>query len=178
MVLEHLSSNWLQPEVGLVAAGVFDPRFPPVLATSTQPETGKWVHAECNAVNLFRRKYGMPTSKSLVVVTLSPCVIARSTSRCGVPCAQLLNEAALRRLHVGIVDCLQFPRGVADYGQFGLSVTLSKDPACRAVCDAIMEIFKAQGDRVNTDIRRVKAEAGIHIFKPLTTGGAVAANCA
>jgi pyrimidine deaminase RibD-like protein len=164
-VIDHLAKCWMNPNVGIVGAGIFEPSHPPVLATSKKVGEGKWLHAEVNALKEYQSQYGLPKSNTIIVVTLSPCIRRISKSRIGCSCTNLLQQSLIRRVHVGAIDQNQGINDVLEYEKYGLDVTLSQDAQCQIICENLKNIFRIYGDRINCDLLAIKKEVNDCIFQ-------------
>ena len=85
---------------GLVAASVVsgDRRV-----DATSYFDGKWVHAERNALNQFKKRYGSVPDDAVIVTTLSPCV-EDMPDRQGISCNELINKTPVRAVYCGYRD--------------------------------------------------------------------------
>ena len=164
LVIQHLADHWMDPEVGIVAAGIFDPKYPPVIATSELRGEGKWIHAERNALEQFESQYGEPGPETIVVITLSPCIKPMPKSRVSSSCTELLLKRGLKRVHAGVIDSLQVNEGIQDYKNLGLDITIPEHNSCKSVCENLPSIFQTYGDRVNHDLNNIKKEITDSVF--------------
>jgi predicted chitinase/pyrimidine deaminase RibD-like protein/GNAT superfamily N-acetyltransferase len=89
---------------GMVGACVSD-KGHKVFATTTQLGK-KWQHAERNAIDLYRRKYGELSKNCVVITTLSPCD-SDMDDRYGSNCTDIISEANIKRVYCGYVDPTQ-----------------------------------------------------------------------
>jgi pyrimidine deaminase RibD-like protein len=160
IVINYLLENWLETSVGLVAAGIFDPEKEPVIATSVSPESGMWLHAERNAMNIFERQYGTsPGPNTIIATTLSPCTI-ELRSRIGASCTDLLEKNDLHRVHSGVLDSLQ-PESIEIYRRLNIKFTITSDPYCSVVCKNLLRIFEEYGNRVNYELPIIKRRINV-----------------
>jgi pyrimidine deaminase RibD-like protein len=166
LVIRHLIDHWMDPLVGIVACGIFDPAHCPVIATSERVEEGKWLHAERNALQQFQSNYGNPGPETIVVVTLSPCIIPMLTSRAGSSCTELLRNCGLILVHAGVIDPVHVRGGIPEYKEHGIHLTTPDDEYCKTICNGLLNIFQVYGDRVNRDLLVVKKEIKYNIFEP------------
>jgi pyrimidine deaminase RibD-like protein len=152
-VIELLSREWMSKSVGLVCAGIFDGDNE-MIAPSISPETGKWIHAERNALNKFIQQFGTPSSSAVVVTTLSPCVVELK-SRIGDSCTELLEITGLHTVHAGVLDSLQ-KDSLAIYRARSIEFSLTNDPLCKRVCERLLGMFETYGTRVNFELPLIK----------------------
>lgn len=162
-----LRDTWENPEVGIVAAAIVDPRFEPVFGVSLRTPSRRWLHAERNVLQEFENRYGVPGQNALMITTLSPCTKVNSLSRAGKPCAQLLMEKRFRRVHTGCIDLCAAPRGDMDYRPYGFELSLTDHPVCKRICDILCGLFSCYGQRINSDIERIKADTRDSVFAAL-----------
>ena len=165
IVINFLKENWEDPKSGIVAAGIFDPLYPPVLATSYQIQEGKWIHAERHALQLFLKKHERPGPDTVVIVTLSPCLKMLSDSRIGNSCTDLLCKHKLHHVYAGAMDSAQNSFSYKEYKKYGLDLTLSIDKYCKRVCEGLLKIFQEYGSKVNIDLPTIKNKIGYRIFE-------------
>jgi pyrimidine deaminase RibD-like protein len=163
-VIQHLADCWMDPRVGIVASGIFDPGHPPMITTSERAGEGIWLHAERNALLQFESKYGEPGPDTIVVVTLSPCIKPMSKSRAGPSCTELLVERGLTKVHAGIIDPVHVSDGIQEYKKHGIHLTIPEDKYCKTICQRLLSIFQFYGNRVNYDLLTIKEEIGYCIF--------------
>ena len=167
-VIYYLAQSWMNPEVGLVASGIFHSTYLPSIATSEQRAVGKWLHAERNAIQRFEEMYGnnIIGPNSIVVVTLTPCVL-KSDSREGSSCLDLFRDKGIKQVHAGVLDSSHTGMNIKDYQSLGINLTLTEDKRCRIVCQKLLQIFEKYGQRVNSDIQGVKQEVDYHFFEEM-----------
>jgi pyrimidine deaminase RibD-like protein len=158
--IAFLRSVWLDPLTGLVAAGIFDSQGRSAIAASQYGGCGRWRHAENLALERFLSAYGAPSADAVAVVTLAPCTHPVSQSRLGPPCAVLLGQNHIQRIHAGAIDKASYPQTEADYSSIGIRFTLADDQVLRLVCEQLAGIFAKYGRRVNEDIASIKREIG------------------
>lgn len=126
-----------------VVAGIFDPAAGVFsIATSRRSDSGPgygvWYHAEHEAL-LAARKAGSNLRDSVLVTSLSPCVIPSNHRAHEVSCSQILAEAGVSRIHVGWIDLLQ--SNVLGYADLGLRVSLTTDQHLQNVCRNLYGYF-------------------------------------
>jgi len=143
--VEYLKANWYEPRTGIVAACLFDrERDISVFATSSfVKDQNRWRHAEFNAMREFKDKFGHPSSNSVMIVTLSPCIQKTSSSRLGSPCAQVLIDNGIYRIHFGNLDTKQGE--MKTYEDLGFRATQSNQSELVVACDNIAGLFKEYG---------------------------------
>jgi pyrimidine deaminase RibD-like protein len=165
LVVQHLRERWLDPNVGIVAAGIFDPAREPVLATSLDTGAGRWLHAERNALSQYSRQYGEPGRGAIVVCTLSPCVRILAASRVGESCSRLLVEHGMLRVHVGTIDEYQLVDCAGYYEDAGIKITLAEDVNLRATCENLKSMFGKYDQYINSGLPGIKKEIGFSLFR-------------
>jgi len=164
-VIQYLEYYWMNSNVGIVGAGIFDSCHSPILATSIQNQEGKWLHAEFNALQKYHSKYGLPPRDAVIVVTLSPCIKACSKSRVGNSCTSYLQRYQLTRVHTGTLDQLQGINSISEYRKYGIDLTISQDRNCQIICQDLNNLFREYGDRISYDLSAIKEELYHNIFQ-------------
>ena len=166
-VITHLRDCWMHPDVGIVSAAIMDPSHRLVFGVSTRTTSGSWIHAERNALINFKLAFGRPSPDSLVLTTLSPCTKVCSLSRSGPPCAQLLADNGLSKVHAGCIDVYAAPRGIEYYKEMDIELSVTEDPVCKTISEDLYNLFVRFGNCVNSDLERIKMEIGSALFSPL-----------
>jgi pyrimidine deaminase RibD-like protein len=156
--LTTLADRWWEPQVGLVAAALLLPEGASYAATSYMAATGRYYHAEHQAVETAKANGSRTLSNAAMAVTLSPCTKGMATSRIGPPCVQLLKNSGIFRVHTGVVDPLFSNEG--EYANVGIKLTVTQNPRLVRACSSLLAVFTQFGRRVNTDIVGVKRELG------------------
>lgn len=90
---------------GLVAACIIDPDNNMVESVSRHVGE-KWSHAEREAMNIYKDKYGAIPKGSIIVTTLSPCN-ERMDDRYSESCTDLINNSTVRKVYCGYKDPTQ-----------------------------------------------------------------------
>jgi pyrimidine deaminase RibD-like protein len=126
----------------IVVAGVYDPQTANYFigyARNVNTETGygKWNHAEYEAM-MFALENGVDLTRAIVVTSLGPCLID-STSRAHKSCSEILVEAGVKSVHIGVLDNRQ--ADVALYRKMGLQTTVSQDQLLSKVCADLNDYF-------------------------------------
>lgn len=160
IVIRFLEDHWWDPEVGIVAAGIFHPPHRPVLATSRRAGKAKWLHAEQRAISKFEKEYASVDSSTLMVTTLSPCIKDMSESRVGPSCSKVLLDSGLTLVYSGVLDTSHVSDGIQEYRELGIHITITEDFYCKSVCQNLLGIFGTYGNRVNRDLIKIKKEIG------------------
>lgn len=137
--LKHLFANWNDPNVSVVAAAIVD-GDKTVYATNTLLPNGKRKHAERNAIEIFKERYGQPSENAVAIVTLSPCFMDSSV-REGESCASMLQKEGIKHLYVGAMDKLQ--RGkLSHYTDGGIDVQVCKNRHLAQCCYMLEDLFE------------------------------------
>lgn len=138
--IEHLEKHWFDKGVGIVAATIVDCDVT-VSATSTfDPVSGRWFHAEYNALMAYASEYAaLPTPRAVMGVTLSPCFLP-STTRFGESCAHHLEETFLHRFVYGYLDEKQTPVAKI-YQSRGLEAFYTPNQRQRRICEELYQLF-------------------------------------
>lgn len=138
--VNYLRNHWADKNVGIVAATIQD-GDDSISATSRYlSEKGKWLHAESAALMEFKMKFNRePDPSSLVVVTLSPCVL-KSNSRYGMSCSEQLLDSGLTRVGFGCLDVKQ-AKDIHDYQRMGFDVELISDKNLQQTSENLFELF-------------------------------------
>lgn len=162
--LDYLKINWFDPHSGFVASILID-KEKSVIATNTFVTGDRLRHAEFNAVTLYEKKYGPVSSKALLVVTLSPCIVY-SGYREGPSCSQFLLDKEITRVHVGLNHEKQ--GGLDAYSSMGINLSVTKDQRINRVSKSLLELYVANKNLVANDLDhwlRAKEKVGLEIFQ-------------
>jgi pyrimidine deaminase RibD-like protein len=159
--IQFLKDHWLDHGVGIVAACIADGEKI-VFATSIQ-KGDFWYHAERNAYDSFKLKFGEPGKNASFISTLSPC-IGDLKHRKEESCANLISNLGIKKIHFGVLDT-HHTISVDAYKQFGFQPSLTKDDNLHAICTRLMNLFTQYDSRINQDLIGIKKEIGSAIFK-------------
>lgn len=158
--LRHLYTHWYEENVGIVSCCLADGSNK-AFATSTR-DGKNWKHAERNAYEKFQTLYGQPSSNSIFVVTLSPC-LKNLKYREQSSCSELMKKIGIARTHFGVLDTMHVSC-LEDYKNYGLQASVTKDASLASMCKNLMAIFSDYDSRINTDLLGIKEELGSNFF--------------
>lgn len=164
LALEHLRNNWLNENVGFVSC-VIEDHGQLVVATNTFIEPERLVHAERNAISIFEKKYGALSSESIVIVTLSPCVVF-SKSRVGESCSSLLLQKGVKTIHFGLLHSKQGP--INNYEGLGFTASETTNEETKKVCKKLLSLFEKYVTQLRigtTSWQQLKEAVGYSIFE-------------
>lgn len=166
--IDYLKKSWNNPDVGIVGACLVDSiKDVSVFATSTFVEQeNKWHHAEFNALQKFRDRFGSPNISSMMIVTLSPCIRETSVSRLGKSCVNVLQDNNISRIYFGALDIKQGE--FETYETLGFLVSQSSSKKLLTVCNNLAGLFTSYSQRRGGDINpwpHIKKEIGYSVFQ-------------
>jgi len=126
----------------VVVAGIYDLETNQLYAASSREvpstsEYGMWNHAEFEAMKLAFEN-GVDPSKSIVITSLSPCVV-ESNRRPHDACASMLLEAGFSKIHTGHIDIRQAT--LEEYREMGLNITVTENHQLARICVALDRFF-------------------------------------
>lgn len=127
---------------GLVAAAVIDGDR---RVDATSSFNGKWVHAERNALNKFKKQYGDLSNAAVIVTTLSPCV-EDMPDRQGISCSELIAQTPVRRVYCGYRD----PEHEELHNDIDLSFTTNG--AIERMCQSFADTFQKENIKEDTEV--------------------------
>ena len=162
--LDYLKINWLDPYSGFVASVLID-KGKSITSTNTFITGDRIKHAEFNAVILYEKKYGPVSSKALLVVTLSPCIVY-SGYREGPSCSQFLLDKGITRVHVGLNHEKQ--GGLDAYSSMGINLSVTADQRIKRVSKSLLELYVTNKNLVANNLNhwlRAKEKVGLEIFQ-------------
>lgn len=134
---------------GVVGAAVVDGDR--CVVSPSKELDGKFLHAERNALESFRDKYGEISSDAVVVTTLSPCK-HDDEHRVGESCTDMLLDAGITEVYTGYIDPWQL--SMEEYASCGMNVTETDDAVLFGACEALFEYFPLTmhaGEEVSID---------------------------
>ena len=155
-----------QEERSVVVAGIYDLERNQLYVASSRevPSTsdyGMWNHAEFEAMKLALED-GVDPSKSIVITSLSPCVVG-SNRRPHDACANMLLDAGFENVHTGHVDIRQAT--LEEYKEMGLNITVTGNEQLSQICVGLDRFFDP--DRANRKKGESKQEYIDEILKDL-----------
>lgn len=162
--LKYLYEHWYEENVGIVSCCLAD-KNNKAFATSTR-DGKNWKHAERNAYEKYQTLYGQPTSDSVFVVTLSPC-LKNLKYRGQSSCSELMKKIGVARTHFGVLDTMH-ASSLADYKNYGIDASVTKNASLASMCENLMAIFSDYDSRINTDLLGIKKELGSNFFSKIT----------
>lgn len=173
--LKHLEKNWhnTEPTTGIVACCLKDEdggEELEVYATSTKviTEVGvvNWRHAERNAYDAFKVKYGKdPSEHAVFVTTLSPC--SKNLKHRGEgSCSELIESLHVRQVHSGVLDTMHM-LSTEGYSSYGFFATVTQDPNLAEMCQRLIAMFPKYDARINSELFAIKKELGDSFFEPI-----------
>ena len=165
LVLDYLKTNWLNPNTGIVAAGIFLSKTKYVLATSTLQKQGVWNHAEYNAFKRYEKVISNDYSNSTLVITLSPCLFKNQKSRNGISCSELILKRNFKSIFVGFIDEKQAPQGYTDYQKIDLEFEISHHEKNTRLCKDLYSLFDRFGTDINDNLLDIKKAVYSDVFK-------------
>jgi hypothetical protein len=126
----------------VVVAGVYNPETNELYAASSREvpstsEYGMWNHAEFEAVKLALEN-GVDPSKSVVITSLSPCVVG-SNRRAHNACANMLLDAGFQDIHTGHIDIRQ--GSIEEYKEMGFNITVTESEQLSQICIGLDRFF-------------------------------------
>ena len=130
---------------GMVAAAVVTPKGKIVAKTSSH-HSGKWRHAERNAINEYTKYHGTIPKGSIIVTTLSPCNETddeTAENRVGMPCTDFINHNGIKQVYSGYKD----PTQDNEHGEYKEVFTKNKQlrTMCKEFADTFLEENFADG---------------------------------
>jgi len=137
--LVHLFEHWDDPKMSVVAAALVD-GDKVIYAATDKTDEGKRKHAERNALEQFKKKYGKPSADAVMVVTLSPC-FTHSSTREGGACSEMLKEEGIKNIYIGAMDKLQ-QHSIKNYEDMGLQAQVCKNPTLAKCCYMLEDMFE------------------------------------
>lgn len=153
---------------GMVGACVLD-NGNKVFATSTQLDK-KWRHAERNAIDLYRRKYGELSKNCVVITTLSPCD-SDMDDRYGSNCTDIIGEANIKRVYCGYVDPTQ--KNVSSK----FTVKITKNADIKDLCKKLAWTFLGDEHHPVNESSILTAKHTRHIFIESQSHDYMAGHC-
>jgi len=123
-------------DFGMVAAGLLTLKHPYMSRLNRPGQDGRQ-HAEHAVLEDFRKKYGEIPEGSVLITTLSPCN-KHMDEREGPACADLVNEAGIKKVYCGFLDPTQ-EKGSDDHRHYNLIET--QDADLRKRCEEFAETF-------------------------------------
>lgn len=160
MALQYLIQHWNEPNTGIVAAALIDGEKQ-IFATSYR-SGDNWYHAERNAFDSFKQKFGQPSSNSIIISTLSPCIHSLKYRK-EPSCCDLISELGIKSIHFGVLDT-HHASSLDTYRQLGFNATLTQDSKLNRLCIKLMNLFSQYESRINTDLIGIKKELGDAFF--------------
>lgn len=137
-----------QDKRSVVVAGIYDLETKQLYASSSREvpstsEYGMWNHAEFEAMKLAFEN-GVDPSKSIVITSLSPCVVG-SNRRPHDACANMLLDVGFKNIHTGHIDIRQAT--LEEYREMGLNITVTENEQLTQICVGLDRFFDP--DRIN-----------------------------
>ena len=141
LAINHLRTNWFEPNVGIVAATLVDDDAVITATSRYIPELNTWMHAEAATLHDFWQQYRrLPGPSSQITVTLSPCVSESSSTRYGDSCSHLLRDTGIGQVNFGWLDTKQ-TKDVSAYKKFGIEAKLVPDLELQRISHNIYDLF-------------------------------------
>jgi predicted chitinase/pyrimidine deaminase RibD-like protein len=153
---------------GMVGACVLD-NGNKVFATTTKSGK-KWQHAERNAIDSYRRKYGELSKNCIIITTLSPCD-SDMDDRYGSNCTDFIDSTDIKRVYCGYID----PTQKNTSSKFTLKVTKNVD--IKDLCKKLAWTFLGDEHHPVNESSVLTAKHTRHIFIESQSHDYMAGHC-
>lgn len=125
---------------GMVASCVLDMNNNKVCSVNHFEDSGKRVHGERAAIDLYHKKYGEIGAGSIIITTCSPCSEDMG-ERYGESCTDLIDELNIHKVYCGYSDPTQIDSERYKHKKFHVETTKNKkiESLCKRFADTFLQ---------------------------------------